>query len=97
MEKSKFEKEVDFLFEEVNLHLETQTERIKKEKLEKEMVEILVYKKQLEDLIERAKLPRREAWEKLLQIVWEIFGDTRNSYQDTCDVGMNHCYRCFYQ
>ena len=39
------------------------------------MTEILVYKKQLEDLIEGAKLRHKEAWEKLLQIVWEIFSD----------------------
>ncbi|XP_017228583.1 uncharacterized protein LOC108203891 [Daucus carota subsp. sativus] len=82
LEKSEFEKEVDLLFEEMNLHLETETERIKKEKLEKEMEEILVYKKQLEDLIEGAKLPRNEVWEKLLQIVWEIFGDDDVSNED---------------
>lgn len=75
MEKSEFKKEAYDLFEELNIHLEEETERSRKEKLEKEKAEILAYKEQLEALIKGAKLPRKEAWEKLLGIVWEPYGD----------------------
>ncbi|KAL1805196.1 hypothetical protein ACET3Z_028264 [Daucus carota] len=68
MEKSEFKKETYDLIEELNIHLEEETERSRKEKLEKEKAEILAYKEQLEALIKGAKLPRKEAWEKLLGI-----------------------------
>ncbi|KAL1831551.1 hypothetical protein ACET3Z_001202 [Daucus carota] len=71
-EKSEFEKEVDLLFEKVNMRLEEETEKFQKEEMGKGKVDILAHKEKLETPIEEDK---EEALKKFHVLFREFCGD----------------------